>query len=110
MVNKEVLNDICFIKQEEGFLQGIWTDEYGREDHVADHITAILKIADKYSFTYKYNEKEWDNMDNTHRNIHLSESDFFNTNITIDNYAKADMVIGHIRSNLLEFLIKKLEA
>lgn len=110
MINKEVLNDICFIKQEEGFIQGIWTDEYSREDYVADHITTILKIADKYAFAYKYDEKEWDNMDNTHRNIHLSESDFFNANITTDNYTKADMVIGNIRSNLLEFLIKKLEA
>lgn len=109
MINKEILNDICTIKQEEGFLQGIWTDEYGREDYVAEHITTILDIANNYSFTYEYDEKKWDKWDNTHRNIHLSESDFFNANITIDNYVKADMIIGYIRSKLLEFLIKKLE-
>ena len=108
MDKKEILKDLCTLHYQQGFICGIYEDEYGREEYIAENIKDTLEIANKYKdFKYKYNEKEFDKTDNTHNSV-LSESDFFNCNITEENYPKADLIIGSIRDDLITFLKQKL--
>lgn len=109
MDKKEILKDLCTLHYQHGFICGIYEDEYGREEYISENIADTLEIANKYQdFKYKYNQKEFDKIDNTHDDIDLSESDFFDCNITEENYPKADLIIGYIRDDLMIFLTKQL--
>ena len=100
-----VLDDMLTLSRNMGVASGRWEQNDAlRPEFVLKQIVSIIYMADKYHFQLTFDETLADEDSGEV----ISQSDFWDLNITVDNYASADMISFGMYEDLENFLRKKL--